>query len=36
VLTGLQRGKRYTFAVAAHNNRGWSARSNPSAAIFVK
>jgi hypothetical protein len=36
VITGLKRGKRYTFAVAAHNNRGWSVLSNPSAAIFVK
>jgi fibronectin type III domain protein len=36
VLTGLKPGKRYSFAVAAHNNRGWSARSNPSATIFVK
>jgi len=36
VLTGLRRGKRYSFAVAAHNNRGWGARSNPSATIFVK
>jgi neurocan core protein len=36
VITGLKRGKRYTFTVAAHNNRGWSTPSNPSAAIFVK
>ena len=36
MITGLKRGKRYTFTVAAHNNRGWSAPSNPSATIFVK
>jgi len=36
LVTGLRHGKRYTFGVAAHNNRGWSAPSNPSAAIIVK
>lgn len=36
VVTGLKHGKRYTFVVAAHNNRGWSALSNPSKAIIVK
>ena len=36
VITGLKRGKRYSFAVAGHNNRGWGAPSNPSRTIFVK
>jgi neurocan core protein len=36
VITGLKHGRRYTFTVAAHNNRGWSKPSNPSAAIIVK
>jgi len=36
VLTGLKHGRRYTFVIAAHNNRGWSSLSNPSKAIIVK
>ncbi len=35
VITGLQGGRRYAFTVAAHNNRGWSAPSKPSAAIIT-
>jgi neurocan core protein len=36
VLTGLKHGRRYTFVVAAHNNRGWSALSHPTKIIIVK
>jgi hypothetical protein len=36
VVTGLRRQRRYTFTVTAHNNRGPSAPSNPSAAILTK
>jgi Fibronectin type III domain len=36
VMTGLAHGKKYTFEVAAHNARGWSAPSNLSAEIKIK
>jgi hypothetical protein len=36
VVTGLRRHARYTFTVAARNNRGVSAPSNPSTAILTK
>jgi|tagenome__1003787_1003787.scaffolds.fasta_scaffold20988261_8 hypothetical protein len=35
VFTGLQHGKKYTFEIEAHNARGWSARSDPSAEIKI-
>jgi hypothetical protein len=36
VVTGLRRGRRYTFTVSARNNRGISKPSNPSTAILTK
>jgi hypothetical protein len=36
VITGLRRGRRYTFTVSARNNRGVSKPSRPSAAIVTK
>jgi hypothetical protein len=36
VITGLKHGRRYTFTVAGHNNRGWGVTSTESAAIIVK
>jgi neurocan core protein len=35
VFTGLQHGKKYTFEIEAHNARGWSAASDPSAEIKI-
>jgi hypothetical protein len=36
VVAGLAHGQKYTFEVAAHNSRGWSAPSNVSAEIKIK
>jgi hypothetical protein len=36
VITGLASGKKFTFAVSAHNKRGWGALSSASDAVKIK
>jgi len=36
VITGLTTGKKFTFAVAAHNKRGWGALSVESDTVTIK
>lgn len=36
VITGLAAGKKFTFAVSAHNKRGWSALSSESDPVKIK
>jgi hypothetical protein len=36
VIAGLATGRTFTFAVAAHNKRGWSALSTESHAVKIK